>query len=152
MPVDDNTGLVQAPFTITKNSSGSTFLSGDLGNSATYQDVLVYAVPLGQAIKIEPFHYFFGFYYATDTTTKITAGTTRMQKCNSTRDENRTLWEGSNAIFKDVGDERQRPKLTIQVVLSASEKLAIQVANLATTLDQGVSDFHIQCWQVYQQI
>ena len=152
MEQDSNTGLVKAPFTITKSSDASTFLSADLASSATFQDILVYAVPLGQALKIEPFHYFFGFYYATDTTTKITAGETKLVKANSTRDENRTIWQGANSIFKDVGDEQQRPKLRVPVTLSSSEKLVVQVKSLGTTLDQGVSDFNMECFQIYEQI
>lgn len=150
--VDSDTGLVKSPFTITKNTDGSTFLSADLANVTTFTDILVYAVPLGQAVRIEPFNYFYGFYYATDTTTKITAGQTRILKANSNRTEQREIWHGVNSIFKDIGDKLQRPELRVPVTLNASQKLVVQVMNLGVTLDQGVSDFIIEATQFYEEI
>jgi len=150
--VDKDTGLVKSPFTITKSTDGSTFLSADLADVSVFTDILVYAVPLGQAVRIEPFNYFYGFYYATDATTKITAGQTRILKANSNRTEQREVWLGVNSIFKDIGDKLQRPELRVPVTLNASQKLVVQVKSLGVSLDQGVSDFIIEATQFYEEI
>ena len=149
--VDPGTGLVQSPFTITKDSDGSTYLTADLATSSTFTDLLIYAVPLGQAVKIETFNYFFGEYKDTGGSA-ITDGQTRLLKANSTRDESRTIWQGSNGIFKDIGDVRQRPTLRVPVIASASQKLVVQVKDLGTTLDISESNFFIESFQIYEQI
>lgn len=145
-------GLVSAPFTISKNASGATWLSADLASSTEYVQILSYAVPLGTAIEVQPVNYHFGQYKATDTTTTITAGLTRILKTNATGGETREVWAGSNAIFKDIGDEFQRPKLRVPVVASASQKLVVEVYSLGTTLDSVASDYYIECLQYYEEI
>lgn len=145
-------GLVSSPFTISKNADGATWLSADLATSTDWKTILTYAVPLGTAIEIQPINYHFGEYNATDTTTQITAGLTRILKTNATGGETREVWAGSNAIFKDIGDEFQRPKLRVSVVVSASQKVKVEVQNLGTTLDSASSDYFIECLQYYEEI
>jgi len=145
-------GLVKSPFTINKNTTGSTFITADLATSTTWQDLLKYAVPLGMAIEVTPINYHFGTYLATDTTTSITAGMTRILKQNANGSESREVWAGANGIFKDIGDEFQRPKLRAPVVVNASQVLLVQVYNLGVTLDSAVSDYFIECLQYYEEI
>jgi len=144
--------LVKSPFTITKNADGATWISADLATTTVFTDALSYAVPLGTAIEILPTNYHFGEYNATDTTTQITAGRTRILKQNANGTESRELWQGPNGIFKDIGDIRQRPNIKIPVVVNASQKLKIQVISLGTTLDSVESDYFIECQQIYEDI
>ena len=147
-----NNGLVKSPFTIDKNSTGSTWLSADLATANAWTEVLSYAVPLGMAVEITPINYLFGDFNATDTTTAITAGQTRILKQNANATESRELWSGSNGIFKDIGDEFQRPKLRVPVVVNASQKIVVQVYGLGTTLDSASSNFYLECIQYYEEI
>ena len=147
-----NTGLVKSPFTIDKNSTGSTWLSADLATAALWTQVLEYAVPLGMAIEVTPVNYNFGDYNTTDTTTAITAGMTRILKQNANGSESREIWSGANGIFKDIGDEFQRPKLRTPVVVNASQKIVVQVYSLGTTLDSASSNYFIECIQYYEEI
>jgi len=145
-------GLVKSPFTIDKNSSASTWLTADLVSSTDWKQVLVYDVPLGVAIEITPVNYHFGDYNATDTTTAITAGNTRILKKNANGTESREIWSGANGIFKDIGDEFQRPKIRVPVVINASQKLAVEVYSLGTTLDSVASNYYVECVQYYEEI
>jgi hypothetical protein len=145
-------GLVKSPFTIDKNTDGSTWLSADLATATEWKTILSYAVPLGTAIEVTPVNYHFGDLNATDTTTAITAGMTRIQKQNANGTESREIWSGSNAIFKDIGDEFQRPKLRVPVVVNASQKLVVQVYSLGTTLDSASSNYYVECMQFYEEI
>lgn len=145
-------GLTSSPFTIGKTATGVTYLTADLATSASWQDILSYAVPLGVAVEITPVNYIFGQYYATDTTTKITAGLTRLVKQNANGSESKELWSGPNAIFLAVGDEFQRPKVRVPVQVNASQVIKAQVYNLGTTLDSIASDFLIECMQYYEKI
>jgi len=145
-------GLVKSPFTIDKNSTGSTWLSADLATVAVWTEILNYAVPLGMAIEITPVNYHFGSYKATDTTTAITAGTSRILKQNANGTESREIWSGANGIFKDIGDEFQRPKIRVPVVVNASQKIVVQVYSLGTTLDSAVSNYFVECIQYYEEI
>jgi len=147
-----NTGLVKSPFTIDKSSTGSTWLTADLATANAWTEVLSYAVPLGMAVEVTPVNYHFGSYKATDTTTTITAGQTRILKQNANATESRELWSGANGIFKDIGDEFQRPKLRVPVVVNASQKIVIQVYGLGTTLDSVASNFYLECIQYYEEI
>lgn len=144
--------LVRTPFTISKASNGATWLSADLATSTDWKTILSYSVPLGTAIEITPLNYHFGNYYATDTTTKITAGSTKLVKTNATGGETRELWAGANGIFKDIGDEFQKPRLKVSVMLEASQQLLVQVYNMGTTLDSVASDFFVECMQISEQI
>jgi len=148
----DKQGLVKSPFTIEKNTDGSTYMSADLDTEAAWNTVLTYAVPLGTAVEITPVNYHFGDYNATDTTTQITAGLTRIQKQNANGTESREIWSGANGIFKDIGDEFQRPKIRVPVVVNASQKLVVQVYSLGTTLDSASSNYFIECVQYYEEI
>ena len=148
----DNTGLVKSPFTISSTTTGVTFFSADLDTSDAYQTILTYAVPLGVAVEITPVNWHFGFYYATDTTTAITAGQTKIEKQNANGTESRELWSGPNAIFKDIGDEFQRPKIRVPVVVNASQKLVVQVYSMGTTFDSASSNYYIECIQYYEEI
>lgn len=144
--------LVKSPFTISKNSDGATWLSADLTAQAEWKAILTYAVPLGTAVEVTPVNYHYGQYYATDTTTKITAGNTKIEKKNAAGTESRELWSGPNSIFKDIGDEFQRPKIRVPVVASASQKIVVSVYNLGADLDSVVSDYFIECMQYYEEI
>lgn len=144
--------LVRSPFTIDKNTSGVTFLTADLASTSTFTDILSYAVPLGIAVEITPVNYHFGTYKATDTTTTITAGSTRILKQNANGTESRELWQGPNTIFKDIGDEFQRPKLRVPVVVNSSEKIVVQVFSLGTTLDSIASNYFVEAMQYYSEI
>jgi len=149
---DQQTGLVKSPFTISSTTTGVTFLAADLVSSATYTAILTYAVPLGTAVEITPVNYHFGVYKATDTTTTITAGTTRIVKQNANGTESRELWLGPNSIFGDISDVRRRPNLRVPVVLNASQVLIVQVASLGTTLDSVASNYFVEASQYYEQI
>lgn len=142
----------KSPFTIGKTATGVTWLSADLATASSWQDVLTYAVPLGTAVEITPVNYIYGQFYATDTTTKITAGLTRVLKQNANGSQSKELWSGPNAIFKDVGDEFQRPKLRVPVLANASQVIKVQVYSLGVTLDSAVSDFLIECMQYYEAL
>jgi hypothetical protein len=146
------TNLVKSPFTIDKQTDNVTFLSADLDSETEWNDVLSYPVPLGTAIEITPVNYIFGQYFATDTTTQITAGSTRILKQNANGTESREIWKGSNGIFGDIGDIRQRPQLRVPVMINASQKLVVQVYSLGTTLDSVASDFQVECMQYYEEI
>jgi hypothetical protein len=150
--MDEQKGLVKSPFTINKNADGATWLTADLTAEAAWNQILKYSVPLGTAIEITPVNYHFGSYYATDTTTQITAGLTRLLKKNAAGTEVREIWKGSNGIFKDIGDIRQRPSLNVPVVLSASQVLAVEVYNLGVALDSVASDYFVECMQYYEEI
>ena len=152
MAEKNQTGLVKSPFTIDKNSTGSTWLTADLATSTSWTAVLSYAVPLGMAIEITPVNYHFGDYNATDTTTAITAGQTRILKQNANATESREIWSGANGIFKDIGDEFQRPKIRVPVVVNASQKIVVEVYSLGTTLDSASSNYYIECIQYYEEI
>jgi len=145
-------GIVKSPFTIGKTSTGSTWLSADLASTSTWQTILSYAVPLGLAIEVLPTNYHFGTYKATDTTTTITAGYTKILKQNANASESREIWMGANGIFKDIGDAFQRPHINVPVTVNASQVIAIQVYSLGTTLDSIASDFVIEAMQYYEEI
>ena len=145
-------GLVKSPFTIDKNTDGSTWLSADLVTSTDWKTILTYAVPLGMAVEITPVNYHFGDYNATDTTTAITAGNTRILKTNANGTESREIWSGSNGIFKDIGDEFQRPKIRVPVVVNASQKIKVEVYSLGTTLDSATSNYYLEAVQYYEEI
>jgi len=145
-------GLVKSPFTINKTTDGATWLSADLATSTLWNTILSYAVPLGQAVEIMPINYHFGQYKATDTTTVITAGTTKILKQNSNGAESREIWLGANGIFKDIGDKFQRPNINVPVMINASQKLVVQVYNLGVTLDSVASNYFIEAVQYYEEI
>jgi hypothetical protein len=147
-----NEGLVKSPFTISKTSDGSTWISADYATSTDWKTILTYAVPLGMAVEITPINYHFGDYNTTDTTTAITAGATRILKQNANGTESREIWSGSNGIFKDIGDEFQRPKIRVPVVVNASEKIVVQIYSLGTTFDSASSDYYIEAVQYYNEI
>ena len=144
-------GLVKLPFTISKNSDGATWLSADTATSTNWFAILTYAVPLGTAIEITPVNYHFGSYKLTDGTA-ITAGNTKILKKNAAATESRELWSGPNNIFKDIGDEFQRPKIRVPVVATASQKIVVEVYSLGNTLDSASSDYFIECMQYYEEI
>lgn len=147
--------LVSSPFTIDKTADGVTYIAADLATEADWNTVLTYAVPLGVAIEITPVNYIFGQYYNTGGVTSgniITAGLTRILKQNANGTESRELWKGANGIFKDIGDEWQRPKVRVPVVVNASQKVVVQVYSLGTTLDVSTSNFFIECTQYYEEI
>jgi hypothetical protein len=144
-------GLVKSPFTISKNSTGATWMTADLATSALWNTILTYAVPLGTAIEITPVNYHFGTYKLTDGTA-ITGGNTRILKKNAAGTESREIWSGPNNIFKDIGDEFQRPKIRVPVVATASQKIVVEVYSLGNTLDSASSDYFIECMQYYEEI
>jgi hypothetical protein len=144
-------GLVKSPFTIDKNTDGVTFLSADLVDVSVFTTIMSYDVPLGTAIEILPTNYHFGDLKTTGGTT-ISAGSSRILKQNANGTESRELWQGSNAIFKDIGDKLQRPSINIPVVVNSSQKIVVQVINLGTTLDSVSSNYYIECQQVYEEI
>ena len=144
--------MVKSPFTIDKNTSGSTWMTADLVTEAAWNQIIQYAVPLGTAIEITPVNYHFGDYNATDTTTQITAGTTRILKKNANNTESREIWSGSNGIFKDIGDEFQRPKIRVPVIVNASQIITVEVYSLGTTLDSVASNYYLECVQYYEEI
>jgi len=148
----DQKGLVKSPFTIDKATSGATWMSADLATEAAWNEILSYAVPLGMAIEITPVNYHFGTYKATDGSTTITAGMTRILKKNANGTESREIWSGANGIFKDIGDEFQRPKLRVPVVANASQKITVEVYSLGTSLDSVASNYYIECIQYYEEI
>lgn len=147
--------LVSSPFTIDKTADGVTYVAADFATEADWNTILTYAVPLGVAIEITPVNYIFGQYYNTGGVTSgnlITAGMTRILKQNANGTESRELWKGANGIFKDIGDEWQRPKVRVPVVVNASQKVVVQVYSLGTTLDVSTSNFFIECTQYYEEI
>ncbi len=144
-------GLVKSPFTISKTASGATWLSANLATAASWQEILSYAVPLGTAVEITPVNYIFGVYKDTGASA-ITAGLTRILKKNAANTESRELFSGPNSIFKDIGDEFQRPKVRVPVVASASQKITVEVYSLGTTLSSTTSDFFIEAMQYYEEI
>ena len=145
-------GLVKSPFTIDKNSTGSTWVSADFATADSWTTVLTYAVPLGMAIEITPVNYHFGDFNARDASTAITAGQTRILKQNANGTESREIWSGANGIFKDIGDEFQRPKIRVPVVVNASQKIVVQVYGMGTTFDSASSNYYIECIQYYEEI
>lgn len=144
--------LVKSPFTISKAANGATWLSADLATTTTWTAVLTFAVPLGTAVEVTPINYHFGYFYATDTTTQITAGQTRIFKKNAAGTESRQLWAGPNAIFNTIGDEFKRPKIRVPVTAGASQQIVVEVYSLGTTLDSVASDYFIECMQYYEQV
>jgi len=148
-------GLVKSPFTISKNASGASWVASDFATAASWTQVLSYAVPLGTAFEITPLNYIFGQYYGTGGVTagdKITAGLTRILKKNAANTESREIFSGPNSIFKDIGDEFQRPKVRAPVVASASQQIVVEVYSLGTTLDVSTSDFFLEGMQYYEEI
>lgn len=148
----EKTGLVKSPFTIEKSSDGSTWVSADFATAASWTTILTYAVPLGMAIEITPVNYLFGSYLATDASTQVTAGLTRVLKKNANGTESREIWSGANKIFKDLGDEFQRPKIRVPVVVNASQKIVVEVYSLGTTFDTASSNFYLETIQYYEEI
>ena len=151
----DQAGLTKSPFTITKATTGVTWLTANPATATTYQTILTYAVPLGMAVEITPVKYFFGFLYGTGGVTagdKITAGTSKIIKQNANGTQSREIWSGSNSIFLQVGDAFQRPQIRVPVVVNASQQIVVQVASLGTTLSSTNSDFHIESMQYYEEI
>ena len=73
-------------------------------------------------------------------------------KKNAAATESRELWSGPNNIFKDIGDEFQRPKIRVPVVATASQKIVVEVYSLGNTLDSASSDYFIECMQYYEEI
>lgn len=144
-------GLVKSPFTISKTASGSTYVAADFATAASWTQILSYSVPLGTAIEVTPVNYIFGVYKET-LNSVITAGLTRILKKNAANTESREIFSGPNSIFKDIGDEFQRPKVRVPVVLSASQLLVVEVYSLGTTLDVSQSDFFVECMQYYEEI
>ncbi len=152
---DNQQGLVKSPFTIEKNADGVTYISSDLATADEWKQILVYDVPLGVAIEVTPANYIFGEYFDTSGATAgdvIAAGLTRILKKNANGTESREIWSGSNKIFGDLGDERKRPKLRVPVIVNASQKIAVEVYSLGTTLDVSTSNFFIECTQYYEEI
>lgn len=146
-----NEQVIKSPFTINKNTSGVTYASSDIADSTNWETLLTYSVPLGVGIELTPANYFFADLKTTGATT-ITAGSSRLVKQNANATETRELWQGANGIFKDIGDEFQRPKLRIGATVSASEKLVFQIYNLGTTLDVSASNVYVECIQFYESI
>ena len=144
--------LVKSPFTINKDSTGATWISADLATTTLFTDLLSYAVPLGTAIEITPQNYHYGSYFATDTTTTITAGRTRLVKQNANGTNSRELWLGPNSIYGDISDIRQRPNIRVPVILNASQVLKVQIISAGTTVDSVTSDYFVECQQVYEEI
>lgn len=151
METDKNTGLVKSPFTISKIASGVTFASTDISTSSRWEDLLTYAVPLGTAVEITPVNYMFATLKNTGGTA-ITAGMSRLVKTNAAETEEREIWSGSNGIFKDIGDEFQRPKIRVPVIVNSSQKLKFQVYSLGTTLDVSESNVLVEAVQYYEEI
>jgi hypothetical protein len=152
---DAKQGLVKSPFTIEKNADGVTYLTTDLATASEWKTILTYAVPLGMAIEVTPVNYIFGEYYGTGGVTAgdvISGGLTRVLKSNANGTEQREIWNGSNKIFGDLGDELQRPKLRVPVVVNASQKILVQVYGLGTTLDVSTSNFFVEATQYYEEI
>lgn len=154
--VDKDTGLVKSPFTISSSSTGVDWMkssgsTADLVSSALWTEIMKYSVPLGMAVEITPVNFFFGYYLATDASTAITAGETRILKQNANGTESREIWSGTNKLFKDIGDEFQRPKLRVPALLNASQVLKVEVRSLGTTLDT-TSNFYVECMQYYEEV
>lgn len=149
--MDKNTGLVKSPFTISKLTSGVTYESTDFADAARWVDLLTYDVPLGTAVEVTPVNYLFADLKNTGATA-ITAGMSRLVKTNASETEERELWSGSNGIFKDIGDEFQRPKVRVPIIVNSSQKLKFQVYNLGTTLDVSASNVFIEAVQYYEEI
>jgi hypothetical protein len=149
-------GLVSAPFTLSKSTDDVAWMvNGDIDPSSNYETIFSYSVPLGTAIQILPRNYIFGFYYDTVASTEgnlIKTGETRLTKSNANGSDTRQFWAGQNNIFKDVGDVRQRPSITIPLLANASQKINVQIKGMGTTLDKDYSDFFIECIQFYEKI
>jgi hypothetical protein len=75
-----------------------------------------------------------------------------MIKTNVNATDTRQFWSGPNSIFKDIGDIRQRPSISVPVLANASQKITVQVANMGTTLLSSVSDFFIEGVQFYEKV
>ena len=144
-------GLVKSPFTIYSAVTGATWMTADLATVNAWNTILSYATPLGMAIEITPVNYHFGLLRTTGDTA-ITAGMTRIMKQNANGTESREIWSGANGIFKDIGDEFQRPKIRVSVIVNASQVLVVQVYGMGTTLDSVYSNFFIECVQYYEEI
>jgi len=146
-----NKKIVKSPFTINRATTGVTFTAADFATANEWKQIMVYAVPLGVCLEVTPINYHFGDLKET-TTTKITAGMTRILKKNANSTEAREIWSGSNGIFKDIGDELQRPKIRVPVVVNASEQLIVEVYGLGTTLDVSASNYFVEAVQYYEEI
>lgn len=144
--------LIRTPFTINSTSTGVTFMAADLATANSWNTILTYSVPLGVAIEVLPTNYFFFDLKATDTTTRITAGLSRVIKQNANGTETRELFSGSNGIFKDIGDEFQRPKFKVGVTANSSQQILCQVYGLGTSLDSIASNVFIECLQWSEQL
>lgn len=147
----DAKGLMQSPFTISKITTGSTWLTANLATSSLWTTINTYAVPLGTAIQVTPQNYL--FFTLKDTgASAITAGNSRVVKANANATNTVELWSGPNTIFKDIGDALQRPYIRVPVTANASEQLLFQVYSLGTTLASTNSDVFLECMQFYAPV
>lgn len=147
----DPKGLMKSPATITKISTGSTWLTADLSTASRWETILTFAVPLGLAYEVNPSNYFFA--NLDDTAgTAVTGGYVRLVKANANQSNTIELWAGPSLIFKDIGDALQRPNIKVPVTVNASEVLLVQVYSLGTTLDSVTSDVYIEAMQYYAPV
>lgn len=143
--------LVESPFTITENTSGVT-TNSTVATASVWYEVAEYQVPLGMAILMDPTNYIFAdIYDNTATPVEITSGTARLLKLNAPETEQVEIWAGPIAIFKDVGDERQRPRIKTSVLLNASEKLRLEVYSSSTAKGSNCT-FAIECKALYPPV
>jgi len=143
--------LIQSPATISKLTTGSTFVSADFATASSWTTILTFAVPLGVGYEITTQNYIFAVLKNTGGTA-ITAGDSRLIKANATQGQTIELWAGPNSIFKDIGDALQRPYVRVNITLNSSEVLLFQVYALGTTLDVSESNVYIEAKQVTQAI
>jgi len=146
-----NAKLVESPFTITETTSGVT-LNTVTAVASTWYEVAEYQVPLGMAVLIDPTNYVFASLFTEAATpVAITAGTARLIKLNAPETEMVEIWAGPIAIFKDVGDERQRPRLKTAVLLNSSEKLRLECYSTSTA-DGANCTFAIEAKALYPPV
>jgi len=119
--------LVSSPFTITESTSGVTN-STTATTASVWGELHEYQVPLGMAVLLNPTNYLFVSPYSSAATpAAISSGTIRVLKKNAAETEVIEMWQGPIGIFKDVGDEQQRPRFKTEVLLNAAEKLTVEI-------------------------
>ena len=148
--VDEQTGLVAAPVTITESNSDVTAVADS--TASVWSNVFYYKVPLGVAIELAPQNYFYIDWKDTAGNDHTNTGSFKLTKSNANNTEEREIISGPNTLFGgNIYDRQEQPRFKMPVTLNASQRLNIWI-NSALVADSGNTLFSIEGTQYYERV
>lgn len=148
--IDNETGLVAAPVTITESNDDVTKVSDGVASAWTM--VMYYKVPLGVAIELRPKNYFYIDWKDTAGNDHTNSGSFKLTKSNANNTEEREIVAGPNSIFGgNIYDRQEQPRITLPVTLNASQRLNLWI-NSALIADKDLTTFAVEGMQFYEQV